>query len=229
MSAGITIAASRSRSEPTWKGAYRRLRQSILSRELAPSTRLIELDLAAGLGISRTPLREALTRLELDGLIQPNGSGGYFVADMSRDLVDAYHLRAAIECSVARLAAERITPREIAALRDNIEASRKLHLSDNKTRAVANAEFHRGLAEAAKSPKLLHAFSNLADLLLTDEDLSRHSLEARDQFLRDHDLILGVVEVGDADSAERLMRRHLFAARDVLVSRMAAGAAGAGR
>ena len=216
----MTIAASRSRSEPVWKGAYRRLRQSILSRELAPSTRLIELDLAAGLGISRTPLREALTRLELDGLIQPNGAGGYFVADMSRDLVDSYHLRAAIECSIARLAAERITRVEVAILRDNVEASQKLHLSDHKARADANADFHRGLAEAAKSPKLLHAFSNLADLLLTDEDLSRHSLEARDQFLRDHALILGVVEIGDADSAERLMRRHLFAARDVLISRI---------
>ena len=216
----MTTAASRSRSEPAWKGAYRQLRQSILSRELAPSTRLIELDLAAGLGISRTPLREALTRLELDGLIQPNGAGGYFVADMSRDLVDSYHLRAAIECSTARLAAERITRLEIASLRGNVEASQKLHLSDHKARAAANADFHRGLAEAAKSPKLLHAFSNLADLLLTDEDLSRHSLDARDQFLRDHALIVGVVEIGDADSAERLMRRHLFSARDLLISRM---------
>lgn len=219
----MTIAASRSRSEPAWKGAYRRLRQSILSRDLAPSTRLIELDLAADLGISRTPLREALTRLELDGLIHPNGAGGYFVADTSRDLVDAYHLRAAVECSIARLAAERITADEIAGLRESLAASQMLHLSDHRTRAAANADFHRGLAEAAKSPKLLHAFSNLADLLLTDEDMSRHSLEARDQFLRDHALILGVVEIGDADSAERLMRRHLFAARDVLVSRMTTG------
>ena len=118
--------------EPTWKGVYRNLRRAILTLAIAPDTRLIEVKLAEALGVSRTPLREALARLEMDGLIGAAKAGGYIVTDPRAALADAYHLRAALEGYGVRLAAENISTEEIARLRENVEANRRIELADTK-------------------------------------------------------------------------------------------------
>ncbi|MBK9605968.1 MAG: GntR family transcriptional regulator [Betaproteobacteria bacterium] len=84
--------------EPTWKGVYRNLRLAILNLEIAPDTRQDEVKLAAALGVSRTPLREALSRLEMDGLISAaTGGSCTSITDPRENLADAYHLRAQLE------------------------------------------------------------------------------------------------------------------------------------
>jgi len=208
-----------SRAEPIWKGAYRSLRMAILNRDLLPRTRLIETDLAQSLGISRTPLREALARLELDGLVAGAKTVGYVVSDLREDLPDAYDLRAAIEGYAARLAAERMTKDERLLLQKNVEKSRKITLDDRKTRALLNLEFHQYIALASRSPKIIHAFNNIRDLILTDEDMVLHTDEAHQSFIRDHGLILSAIEIQDGDIADRVMRKHLLSARDLLMEK----------
>jgi len=209
------------RPEPAWRSAYRHLRMAIINRELAPRIRLIETDLAQTLGISRTPLREALARLEVDGLVTTAKSGGYAVSDMREDLFDAYDLRAAIEGYGARLAAERITDEEIARLRENVTISQSVALSDRSTRARMNIEFHEIIVAATRSPKIIHAFNNIRDLILTDEDMTLHSEEAQRRFIREHDFIASAIEMRDGDVADRLMRKHLLSARELLMQRHA--------
>ncbi len=212
------MKAKSSRPEATWKGVYRTLRLAILNRELPPSSRLIEIDLASSLGVSRTPLREALARLEVDGLVSAMKSGGYVVSNLREELADAYHLRAAIEGYGVRLAAQRITPAEIERLRQNVERSQRVPLSDRSIRAQLNLEFHQMLADASKSPRIIHAFSNIRDLILTDEDMSLHSEDAYRQFVREHGLIVLALEMRDGDLADRIVRNHLTQAVDLLLN-----------
>ncbi|MCW5679966.1 MAG: GntR family transcriptional regulator [Xanthobacteraceae bacterium] len=210
---------SNGRPEPAWRNAYRQLRMAIINRELTPRVRLIETDLAQTLGISRTPLREALARLEVDGLVTAAKSGGYAVSDMREDLFDAYDLRAAIEGYGARLAAERINDEEIKRLRQNVTVSQAVALSDRLKRAQLNIEFHEIIVSATRSPKIIHAFTNIRDLILTDEDMTLHSEEAHRRFIREHDLIASAIEMRDSEIADRLMRKHLLSARELLLQR----------
>ncbi|MCC7347074.1 MAG: GntR family transcriptional regulator [Variibacter sp.] len=195
--------------EPIWRGVYRNLRLAILNRDIAADTRLIEVDLAQALGVSRTPLREALARLEADGLIGASKGGGYVVTDPREELSDAYHFRAAIEGYGARLAAERVTRQEIKALRDNVEANRTIDLADVKGRAELNADFHHILANASRSPRIIRAFENIRDFIMTDEDMRLHTEEACRQFVHEHDLIVSALEMRDGSMADRIMRVHL--------------------
>jgi DNA-binding GntR family transcriptional regulator len=197
------------RREPIWKGVYRNLRLAILSRDIAPDARLIEVELAKALGVSRTPLREALARLEADGVIGTAKGGGYVVTDPRSKLADAYHLRAAIEGYGVRLAAEHVTHEEIATLRANVEANRRIDLADVKGRAKLNADFHQTLANASRSPRIIQAFHNQRDFVMTDEDMRLHTEDACRQFVHEHDLIVSALEMRDGDMADRIMRHHL--------------------
>jgi DNA-binding GntR family transcriptional regulator len=196
------------RREPAWKEVYRNLRLAILNGQLAPQARLLELELASALGVSRTPVREALARLETDGLVTATNRS-FMVTDLRGDLADAYHLRAALEGYAVRLAAERATPEEITSLRDNVAQSYTVDLADTATRARLNEEFHQMLASASRSPRIIRAFNNHRDLVMTDEDMTLHTPEALRRFLREHDLMVSAIEMRDPDTAERLMRAHL--------------------
>jgi DNA-binding GntR family transcriptional regulator len=204
------------RREPAWKEVYRHLRMAILNGQFAPNARLLELELANALGVSRTPVREALARLETDGLVTAT-ERSFIVSDLREDLVDAYHLRAALESYAVRLAAERATPQEIEQLRDNVARSYKVDLSDTVQRAQINEEFHRMLAAASRSPRIRRAFETQRDLVMTDEDMRLHTPEALQRFLREHDMIVSAIEMRDPDTAERLMRAHLRHAVTLLV------------
>lgn len=203
------------RREPAWKEVYRSLRLAVLNGRLTPRERLRELDLAAALGVSRTPVREALARLEADGFVVASGRS-YAVVDMQEDLVDAYHLRAALEGYAVRLAAERATPEEIAKLRENVTRSREVELSDTVRRARLNEEFHEMLAQASRSRRIIRAFDNQRDLVMTDEDMTVHTAEASQRFLHEHDLIVSAIEMRDGEIADRLMRAHLRHAATLL-------------
>ncbi len=203
--------------EPTWKGVYRNLRLAILNLAIAPDTRLNEVKLAEALGVSRTPLREALARLEMDGLIGAAKGGGYIVTDPREDLADAYHLRSALEGYGVRLAAASISAEQIARLRENVEANRRIELADTKGRAALNAEFHQMLITASGSPRLIQTYNNLRDWIMTDTDMSLHTDESCRQSVHEHEMIVSALEMRDGDIADRLMRTHVRRARDLLL------------
>ena len=197
-----------SRREPAWKAVYRTLRTAIVNRQFEPDTRLLELELARTLGVSRTPVREALARLEVDGLIVASGRS-YVVTDPRADLADGYHFRAALEGYGARLAAERATAQEIARMRRNVEESLTVDIGNTRRRAQLNAEFHQLVAQASRSPRIIRALTAHRDLVMTDEDMTIHTPEALKRFLREHDMIVSAIEMHDADTAEGMMRTHM--------------------
>lgn len=196
------------RREPAWKAVYRTLRNAIINREYEPNARLLELDLAKALGVSRTPVREALARLEVDGLIVAT-ERSFVVTDPRADLADGYHFRAALEGYGARLAAERASADEIARMRRNVEESLTVDIGNTVLRARLNEEFHSLVATASRSPRILRAFSAHRDLVMSNEDMTLHTPEALKRFLREHDMIVSAIEMRDPDTAEGVMRTHM--------------------
>jgi DNA-binding GntR family transcriptional regulator len=138
--------------------AYQTIRARIMDGSVPPGAALREEALAAEIGVSRTPVRDALRRLLADGLVESARNRGTFVAEITTDdLLEVYQLRAMLEGFAARRAASRITPGELAALRglaDQMEA-----IEGPPEQVVArfhalNAEFHATLVRAARSRRV---------------------------------------------------------------------------
>ncbi len=204
------------RREPTWKGVYRNLRIAILNGTFPVGARLLEVEMSQAMGVSRTPFREALAQLRLDGLISNAERGGYFISDPRDGLLDSYHLRAAIEGYAARLAADAISNVEIQALRKNVAASLVTDIADTVTRAKLNLDFHTMIANASRSPRIIQAFDNLREFIFTDEDMQLHSPDDCRQFVREHELLVNALELRDGDAADRVLRAHLHRAAALL-------------
>jgi GntR family transcriptional regulator of vanillate catabolism len=146
------------------------LRQLLLSGEFAPGTRMSEIPLVERLGVSRTPLRLALARLEHEGLLETLATGGYAVKQFTRaDIDDAIELRGVIEGTAVRLAAERgVEPSHLAAMR--VCCARMdsfVHQSDVDSFVGymdLNQKFHALMLEAARSPVLERALEGVVSL-----------------------------------------------------------------
>jgi DNA-binding GntR family transcriptional regulator len=140
--------------------AYHSIRQRIMDGSFAPGTPLREEMLAGEIGVSRTPVRDALRRLLADGLVESTRNRGTFVAEItSDDLHEVYHLRATLEGFAASRAATRITPAELAALErlaDEMEALDGGTDLDARTARfhALNTEFHTVMVRAARSRRL---------------------------------------------------------------------------
>ena len=140
--------------------AYRRLSEALLTGQLPPGRRLVMDDLADQLGISRTPVRDALLRLQRENLIEPTGKRGYVVCALSPEAVlHLYEAREAIEGFAARRVAEIGEP-AIEHVRRAIAAT-KGKGTDARRRFDANLSIHRAVVEATGNPSLLELFDDV--------------------------------------------------------------------
>lgn len=138
--------------------AYQIIRDRIMSGAFAPGAPLREEMLAAEIGVSRTPVRDALRRLLADGLVESTRNYGTFVTEITwDDLQEVYELRGMLENFAARRAAQRITPDELAELERLVEAMESLEGSEEERIArfsALNREFHTVIVRAARSRHL---------------------------------------------------------------------------
>lgn len=199
--------------------AYERIRAAILSGALAPGDRLSVPALARQLEVSRSPVREALVRIERDGLATSSQHKGAVVASPDvRDLVRLYEVREVLEGLVARLAARSATSEDLAELEQRLEQHRAVIAGgetdeDGLAQHVgADLEFHRRLLAAATPHPVTELLAELADRI----SLARFSTATRTGnpalAVRQHSDILSAIRSGNADDAERLARAHV---RDV--------------
>lgn len=227
-------ASEEQRSGPEYgarSAAYRRIRDDIVEGRLPPGQWVREGPLAEQLGVSRTPVREALNALAAEGLVEIVRHRGARVSSWTvRDVDEVYSIRAVLEGEGARLAVARASEEAVASLREHDrrfeEAARELSLLRAEGRGLdagaaraldaaveANGALHRGVLEAADSPRLLSLLGALSSAprvqqafrYYTDADLSR-------SIVGHHDIVLGI-ECGDAPLAEAAMRSHILAAR----------------
>ncbi len=202
---------------------YEALRERISSGVLPRGARLRQEALAAELGVSRTPLREALRRLASEGVVVLEPNRGARVADVGReDMLAAYEARLLLEPGAARLAAERCDGAAIARMRRAIEEHRRARTRTSLF--AANRAFHLSLVDAAGNDHLSR-FAGVLWVARIGAAIYAQQDETADEVAADADAHSGIadaVEHGDGDRAEALTRDHIshamatFAARSVV-------------
>lgn len=190
---------------------YGVIRERILTGDLRRGARVHQEDVASDLGVSRTPVREALRRLAAEGLIEMRTNRGARVTDLGLDdMEQPYEARLVIEPGAARLAAQRALPKPRARMRRAVATQRRA-IPDVARSFAANREFHIALAEASGNPFLLQIIEHLW-VARIGEPIYEHQAETPEQMKLDadeHEQILDAVEAGDARRAESLTRRHI--------------------
>jgi DNA-binding GntR family transcriptional regulator len=194
----------------TADAAYQALRQAILQGDLAPGERLRSDALANDLKVSRTPVREALRKLEAEGLVERSGSGLIVREFSEKDLTEIFYVREALEGMAARLAAENATPGEIAEIRellDDMEAVRER--GDVAALRPLTAEFHRSIGRASHNGRLLQSLESLLEHVRQMQTSTLLQVEGRPaEALKEHRDLLKAIEARDAERAEKLARAH---------------------
>lgn len=205
------------RHPPLQEQAYRALRTSILKGQLVPGQRLTELEIAGRFGISRNPVREAMRRLQQDGLIEfpEHGAGAYVSSTSEEEFDDLSRLRAAIEGVAAALAAKRMSDEEIEDLERRRRQFASLVRSGRVGEAVeADYDFHRGIYVGAHSPKIVLVLDGLHAQITQFRKLTLSIPHRAEGASRGHAGIFAAVKARDASRAEKLMREHIDEARE---------------
>lgn len=189
--------------------AYWTIRDAIRTGVIDPGERLIELDLAAALEMSRTPVREALRRLEVERLVENAPRRGFSVPTMTLDdLVEVFEIREVLEGLAARRAANRMGPAEVDALRATVERMERAAEADDLTAlSEASTAFHRLLRSGSRHGRLPALIDLLGDAY---RSLGAHELapERVGAAVAEHRAILAAIAARDGDSAERVTREH---------------------
>lgn len=197
-----------------------RLRDAIIAGDLAPTTRLMEPELARWLGVSRTPLREAIRHLEAEGLLTTIPRVGTFVSEVNaRDVEDTYAIRAVLEGLAARLAAMNPDPTKAATLAAILaELARKT--SDYRVYHEAAGRFHDAIFALSGNQRLQKLYWLLTHQITRFRTLSLAVPRRPEVSYREHRRIATAILRGRRAEAEQLMRAHVEGARAVLQQRM---------
>lgn len=201
---------------------YEALRQAILSRKFAPGQRLHVHKLAAELGVSLTPLKDALARLEAEALVQIKPRSGTFVTAVSpEDVAEAFDIRCALECLAAEKALGRATTESIAQLRvlaGQIAAPVEGE-SGRLAHATRNVEFHKRIVALSGSRRLMQMYESLdAHIQIARIHLGQDDWKTRlDSELEEHLAIVDALGRRDVGALAAALRHHILRAADSLV------------
>lgn len=190
---------------------FQTLRKAILTGELKPGERLMEIHLAEQLGVSRTPIREAIRKLELEGLVTNLPRRGALVAEISeRGLKDVLEVRRSLDSFCAELACERITEDEKEALKlAYVEFEQAVKNQDVTLIAKADVDFHDIIVASTGNDRLVAILNNLAEQIYRYrfeyiKDVSQH-----DRLIEEHRRLLDAILKGDIMAAREASREHI--------------------
>ena len=198
-------------SQRTSEGVARILRTEIFSGQLKPGEPLPERLLAEQLGVSRTPVREALFTLHSEGLVELTPNRGATVRTItSHDIVQIYSLRQVLESYAAREAAQARTRQDLDALEDAHAKLERISASGTATeQALADLSFHTLISEAAGSPLLQTIMGQVLAFTVSYRSNYAYPSDRAAVAITEHRAILDALRDGDPDRAEQLMREHV--------------------
>ena len=186
---------------------YERLKEMIFSNELKPGQKLLQEKLAKELGVSRTPLMEALHMLEFDFLVESVPRRGMFVKTLTtEEMKDIYEVREGVECVAIRLVTERNTEDQLNILKQIWEPFTKEKEINEELYSKADEIFHAFLLEFSNN-KILKRASNLS--FLQNRILHMGLIRPPSETLPEHLEMLDAIEKGDSNRAEILMKVHI--------------------
>jgi DNA-binding GntR family transcriptional regulator len=197
---------------------YDRLRAAILTGDLPPGAPLVEAEIAASLSASRTPVREALMRLETEGMIEPRGMRGSVVRELRRDEIDClFEIREALETLAARRASRRMTERDIAAFRKLVERMR-LSVDDAAAMARLGTEFHDRILALADGDRLKRMLGDLRADIQPWRAIGLANAERRRESALEHGAMVEAMVAKDEAAIVAVTARHILNARRAVVA-----------
>jgi DNA-binding GntR family transcriptional regulator len=200
---------------PPLPDPYEQLKEAIYLGDLKPGQHMVETSLAQTFRVSRTPIREALTRLEQDGLVVRTGTGLTVRERSPGEVLDIYEVRILLEGAAGRTAAERRNNNDIFELR---KAHRRYVLAsekDQRARVAANRAFHKAVWNAAHQPALADLLQRI-ELQLGRFPITTLSYPGRwEQSIEQHETLVAAIEARDGDKAAEVASRHFTDARDI--------------
>jgi len=204
---------------------FEQVKGMILRGEIRPGRRIVENEIALSMGISRTPVREAVHKLEAEGLLTPLSRGGYAVRGLTvSDIEDTFDIRSILESFAGYLAATRHSEGELITLELKIdEFQRYLDRGDLKRLSAVNTEFHEALYELSRSHRLIKMIHGLKDeihflrnIILNSEEMARLSN-------RDHREIVEAIRQRDAKKVERQLKEHIVRGKEFVLNEIKKG------
>lgn len=194
---------------------YEMLKRAILSGEIPPGQPLIEVALAEWCGVSRTPIREALLRLQQDGLTDRTDHGLAVRARSPEEILDIYYTRMVLEATAGRVAAERRTDHDLLLLHWAMENCDSVPDTDRAGMAEANQQFHQAVWRASRNESLIDLLGRLNLHLGRYPGTTLASPGRWDTAREEHRQLLDSIERRDGDDAHRIAMAHFRAARDI--------------
>jgi len=192
--------------------AYRSIRVAIINQDLVPDRYYSEAWLAGALGVSRTPTHSALLQLEMEGLVEIVAQRGFRLRQVSEaEYIEFYDVRLLLETNVLRTLAPRVTPGEIATLREFLAGQRRV-VEDALTFQDLDEGFHRYMAETAglhRTAAIIHSLRGILWL-----GTAHRPARQREAVVLQHAAIVDGLEARDAEAAVRALERHLRSSKE---------------
>ncbi|AVX19262.1 MAG: GntR family transcriptional regulator [Bacillota bacterium] len=208
--------------KPLREIVFESLREAIINGTLKPGERLMEIQLAEEMGVSRTPVREAIRKLELEGFVVMVPRKGAYVAGISlKDIADVFEVRAALESLAAGLAAERITEEELEALeRSLVKVAESTEADDLTSLISADTDFHDILYRASRNERLVQIVSNLREQIQRFRMTSLSHPGRMRVALEEHRKIVEAISERNVELAQQLAREHIENAENTMLNMM---------
>lgn len=198
---------------------FKAIEDAVLNGEYKDGDSLNELKISGELGVSRTPVREALMQLELEGLAKniPN-KGAVVIGITEKDIEDIYAVRIRIEGLAARLCAENISEDELKRFQEIVDLQ-EFYLAKHDPEQIwsLDSEFHKIIYNASQSRPLKFMLSNFHNYIKRARDISVHADGRAEKTVSEHKAILQAVKDRDGELAELLMARHITNAKNNLI------------
>ncbi len=197
--------------KPLREVIFESLRQAIIMGELKPGERLMEIQFAEKMGVSRTPVREAIRKLELEGLVVMIPRKGAHVAELSvKDIIDVLEIRSSLDGLATKLAAERITEEELNNIKNNIQQFAQ-NMEKNNVQGLIkkDVEFHELIYKASRNEKLVHIATNLKDQIHRFRVVYLKDYSSPKELVKEHQDIYDALKKRDGIYAESLAGIHI--------------------
>lgn len=198
------------------------MKEAIISGEFKPGERLMEVQLASRLGVSRTPVREAIRKLELEGLVIMVPRRGAYVSDLSqKDILEVFEVRTALEGLAASLAAERMSNEEIHMLSEIMERFREcVDEGDQNGIIEADTEFHNLIFQTTRNDRLIQIYSNLQEQLKRFRKKYLEAYKRPNKLVPEHERVLEAIKKRTPETARKAAERHLESTQEDFIRSM---------
>ncbi|MDO9025573.1 GntR family transcriptional regulator [Zwartia sp.] len=205
---------------PRGERAYRYIRQALATQKLMPGDRLREVDLAEMIGLSRTPIREALARLESEGLVVHDATLGIMVAELDYNMItELYFMREVLEGTAAKLAAQHASDVEISLLEDMC-AQYADSVGNDQQLARSNRQFHELLYNCSHNRYLIKMLKTLHDTLTLLGNTTLTDQKRVKDTIKEHEAVVSAIKKHDPDTAEKALREHIYASQKMRIRRL---------